>query len=78
MACPQQQNLEKKRGEKRTRNRQLAFEMREGRPEYVVTLVPVVTGTVGGQEEYKDELNVEIVYKARISRKVLSRLVQID
>ena len=48
MACPQQRNLEKKRDEKRTNYRQLAFEMRERRPEYFITIVPVVIGALGG------------------------------
>ena len=48
MACPQQQDLKKKRGEKRTNYRQLAFEMREKRPKYVATIVLVVIGALNG------------------------------
>ena len=40
MACPQQRNIKTKRIEKLMKNRQLAFETREQRPDYVVTVVP--------------------------------------
>ena len=48
MACPQQHNLETKQAEKLTKYRQLAFEMRERRPGYMVTVIPVVIGALGG------------------------------
>ena len=48
MACPQQHNLETKWAEKLTKYRQLAFEMRERRPGYMITVIPVVTGALGG------------------------------
>ena len=48
MACPQQHNLETKRAEKLTKYRQLAFGMREKHPGYMVTVIPVVTGSLGG------------------------------
>ena len=48
MACPQQHNLETKRAEKLTKYRQLAFEMRERRLGYMVTVIPVVIGALGG------------------------------
>ena len=48
MACPMQQNIDTKRTDKLTRYRQLAFEMRERRNGYTVTIVPVIIGTLGG------------------------------
>ena len=48
MACPMQQNIDTKRTDKLTRYRQLAFEMRERRPRYTVTIVPVIIGALGG------------------------------
>ena len=48
MACPQQHNLETKRAEKLTKYRQLAFEMRERGPGYVVTVIPIVVEALGG------------------------------
>ena len=47
MACPQQRNIETKRIEKLTKHRQLAFEMRERRPDYVVTAVPLIIVALG-------------------------------
>ena len=47
MACPQQHNIETKRIEKLTKYRQLAFETRERRQDYVVTL-PLIIGALGG------------------------------
>ena len=48
MACPMQQNIDTIRTDKLTRYRQLAFEMRERRPAYTVTIVPVIIGALGG------------------------------
>ena len=48
MACPQQRNIKTKRIEKLTKYRQLAFETRERRPDYVVTVVPLIIGALGG------------------------------
>ena len=48
MACPQQHSLETKQAEKLTKYRQLAFEMRERRPGYMVTMISVVIGALGG------------------------------
>ena len=48
MACPRQCKIETKRIEKLTKYRQLAFEMRERRPDYVVTVVPCIIGVLGG------------------------------
>ena len=48
MACPMQQNIDTKRRDKLTRYRQLAFEVRERRPGYSITFVPVIIGALGG------------------------------
>ena len=48
MACPQQRNIETERIEKLTKYRQLAFETRGRRPDYVVTVVPLIIGAPGG------------------------------
>ena len=42
MACPQENNIEKKRIEKKTNYRQLAFELRDRRPGFKVRVVPLV------------------------------------
>ena len=48
MACPQQANIAAKRNEKVTKYRQLAFELRERRPGYNITIVPVIIGALRG------------------------------
>ena len=48
MAWPQQQNIDTKRMEKLTKYRQLAFETRERRPGYIIKVVPVIIGALGG------------------------------
>ena len=48
MACPQQQNIDTKRMEKLTKDRQVAFETREGHPGYVIKVVLVIIGALGG------------------------------
>ena len=48
MACPQQQNIEEKRLEKLTKYTQLANELRERRLGYKITVIPLITGALGG------------------------------
>ena len=48
MACPQQRNIEAKRLDKLTKYRQLAYETRERRVGYEVTVVPLIIGALGG------------------------------
>ena len=48
MARPQEKNIVTKRDEKRTKYRQLAFELRERRAEYMIYVIPVVIGALGG------------------------------
>ena len=48
MACPQQHNIETKSIEKLTKYRQLAFETRKRRQDYVVTVMPLIIGALGG------------------------------
>ena len=43
MGCPIEQNTDTKRRDKLPRYQQLAFEIRERRPGYTVTIVPVIT-----------------------------------
>ena len=48
MTCPNEKNIGKKHREKLTIYQQLAFEMREKRPEYRVEIVPIETGCLRG------------------------------
>ena len=48
MACPQKNNIEKIRLEKRTNYRQLAFEIRERRSGFKVKVVLLVISSFGG------------------------------
>ena len=48
MACLQQQNIEAKRLEKLTKYTQLAYELRERRPGYTITVIPLIIGALGG------------------------------
>ena len=48
MACPNENNIAEKRREKLTKYQQLAFEIRERRPGFEVTIVPIVIGCLGG------------------------------
>ena len=57
MACPMQQNIDTKQRDKVTRYQQLAFEMRERKPGYTVTIVLVIIGDLsGGMKKKMDEL----------------------
>ena len=48
MTCPQKNNIEKKRLEKRTNCRQLEFKIRERRPGLKVKVVSLVISALGG------------------------------
>ena len=48
MACLQQQNIEAIRLEKLTKYTQLAYELRERRPGYKITVIPLIIGALGG------------------------------
>ena len=48
IACSMQQNIDTKRKDKLTQYRQLAFEMRERRPGYTITIATVTIGGLGG------------------------------
>ena len=48
MACPMQQNIDMKRRDKLTQYRHHAFEMRERRPGYPVTIVSIIFKALGG------------------------------
>ena len=45
---PQQQNIEAKRLEKLTKYTQLAYELRERRPGYKITVIQLIIGALGG------------------------------
>ena len=47
MACPNQKNIGEKHREKLTKYQQLAFEMREKKPQYRVEIVLIVIGRLG-------------------------------
>ena len=53
MACTQQRNIETKRIKKLTKYRQLAFETRERHPDYLVTVIPLIIGALGGASSGK-------------------------
>ena len=48
MACPQHQNIETKWFEMLTKYTQLAYELRERRPEHKITVIPLIIGALGG------------------------------
>ena len=74
MACPQQHNLETKRAEKLTKYQQLAFEMRERRPGYVVTVIPIVVRALGGgMKKMISELS-KLIMKREIVMRTVSEM----
>ena len=75
MACPQEINIEDKRVEKLNKYRQLAFEMRERRPGYKITVVPLIIGALGGGVKETSKY-VEMVFGKEVekSSKVLGEM----
>ena len=51
VACPQEDNINIKINDKRTKYQQLAFEMRERRIGYKVIVVPIITACLGREIE---------------------------
>ena len=69
IACPQQQNIDTKRMEKLTKYKQLAFETRERRPGYVIKVVPVIIGALGGgMKMLKTELKTVFIDQERVDK----------
>ena len=80
-ACPRQHNLETKWAEKLTKYRQLAFEMRERRPGYMVMVIPVVIGALsGGIKKTISELSRLIMKRDVVLRTVseIQKTILID
>ena len=48
MACPQEDNINIRTNDKRTKYQQLAFKMTERGTGYKVILVPIIIGCLGG------------------------------
>ena len=48
MSCPKESNKDDKRGEKIRKYKQLSFELRERREDFIVKVVPSVIGCLGG------------------------------
>ena len=57
MTCLQENNVKKKRLEKRTNYRQLAFKIRERRPGFKVKVVPLVISAFGGLYNFHSSIN---------------------
>ena len=71
MACPQQQNIEGKRLEKLTKYTQLAYELRERRPGYKITVIPLIIGTLGGGMKSTIIELSNVLNKNELARQVL-------
>ena len=57
MVCPSESNIENKLREKRSKYQQLAFEIREKRPSYLVEIISFVIGCLGGgMKKLEDEM----------------------
>ena len=81
MACPQQQDIDAKRTEKLTKYRQLAFETRERRPGYDITVILVIIGTLGGEMKRLRAEHKEVFQKDKHIDKIageMQRTVLID
>ena len=74
MACPQENKTVTKRDEKRTKYRQLVFELRERRAEYKICVIPVVIGVFVG--DIKDAIHEvkEIFKQDDLSEKIVGEM----
>ena len=76
MACPYESNIHEKRIEKLRKYQQLAFELRERREQYRVTVVPLVIGCLGGgiKQLTKD---IKVLFKQEDVNNILSKMQKV-
>ena len=68
MACPSEKNVSDKYREKLQKYQQLAFELRERRPGYVINIMPVILGCLGGgMVRLEDQISKVINGRDRVS-----------
>ena len=73
MACPYESNIHEKRIEKLQKYQQLAFEMRERREQYRVTVVPLVIGWLGGGTKQLTK-DIKVLFKPEDVNSILSEM----
>ena len=74
MACPQQQNIEAKRLEKLTKYTKLAYELRERRPGYKITVIPLIIGALeSGMKRAMVEL-LNVLNKNELAKQVAGEM----
>ena len=76
MACPYELNIHEKRIEKLRKFQQLAFELRERREQYRVTVVPLVIGCLGGgiKQLTKD---IKVLFKPEDVNSIYSEMLKV-
>ena len=74
MACPQENNIVTKRDEKRTKYRQLAFELRERRADYKIYVILVVIGALSGSIKEAIHEVKEILKQDDLSEKIVGEM----
>ena len=76
IACPYESNIHEKRIEKLRKYLQLAFELRERREQYRVTVVPLVIGCLGGgiKQLTKD---IKVLFKPEDVNSILSEMQKV-
>ena len=76
MVCPYESNIHEKRIEKLRKYQQLAFEMRERREQYRVTVVPLVVACLGGgiKQLTKD---IKVLFKPEDVNSILSKMQKV-
>ena len=77
MACPMEKNIEKKNREKLTHYQQLAFELREKRPNYMVKIAPLILGCCGGGVN-RLKLNIKkLIDNEKLVDKIICEMVKV-
>ena len=77
MACPMERNIEKKKLEKLTKYQQLAFELREKRPNYIIKIVPLILGCCGGGINQL-KMNIQkLINNERLVDKIICEMVKV-
>ena len=74
MVCPQEDNINIKTNDKRTKFQQLAFEMGERRIGYKVIVVPVIIGCLGGGIALTLKEVKQLFNSDRLTRKVVGTM----
>ena len=77
MTCPSESNIEDKLREKISKYQQLAFEIREKRPGYLVEIIPFVIGCLGGRMKKLEDAMAKLIPEEKRRLKITREMQKV-